>query len=81
MGYQMECPCKEASCGEPHDHKASWLIVEYAQTLLMSRLTRAIVEARSIETVPIARKTVIASPDWLMNGTDGRAERLPQRPW
>jgi hypothetical protein len=43
-------------------------MVEYAQTRLMSRLTMAIVEARSMERVPMIRNTVMASAEWLKKG-------------
>jgi hypothetical protein len=48
--------------------KPNWLMVEYAQTRLMSRLTMAMVEAKSMEIVPMARKTVMASGEWLKKG-------------
>ena len=71
---RWKVPAKRLPAASPMIMKPSWLMVEYAQTRLMSRLTMAMVEARSMETVPMARNTVMASAEWLKKG-NRRANR------
>ena len=70
----MEGPAKRLPAASPMIMKPNWLMVEYAQTRLMSRLTMAMVDARSMEKVPIARNVVLASGEWLKKG-NRRANR------
>jgi hypothetical protein len=48
--------------------RPNWLMVEYAQMRLMSRLTMAMVEAKIMEMVPMVKNMVIASGEWLKKG-------------